>query len=92
MTRNKERIDYSELSRRGARVVGTIRPVPTIIKKPEGKLNIVVKDQKIVFMAKTVETKKGRHKTLLRNEYPPAFKIKIPKNRRPWLVRKPQLQ
>ena len=36
-------------------------------------------------MAKKVKEKKGKHRTLLRENYPPAFKIKIPKNRREML-------
>ena len=38
-SRNKERVDYSELNQRGVRVVGAIRPVPSIVKKPEAKKN-----------------------------------------------------
>ena len=58
-SRNKERVDYSELNQRGVRVVGAIRPVPSIVKKPGGEEKIVIKDQKIVFMAKKVKEKKG---------------------------------
>ena len=62
-----------------------IRAAACIVKKPGREFEITRKGSKIMLTAKKKEEKKGRHKTLLRNEYPPAFKIKIPKNRREML-------
>ena len=46
-SRNKERVDYSELNQRGVRVVGAIRPVPSIVKKPGGEEKLSLKIRKL---------------------------------------------
>ena len=81
--RDRKEKNYKSLNDKGV-VIGMILPEPSIIKKPGAEFSIVHDPEKrtIAFVE---EKKEKRHPTLLRANYPKAYEIKIPKNRKEML-------